>query len=270
MVNLVYYKIQDGAKVKCLRPIDKSEFLALRNSQRQMALVKGVREGKTSLKMMLLQMNYSCLPNDDGTLKGATRLANSVGMDIDHVPESHMQMLKEVILQKKDELGLLMLEKSARGSGYHLVFRRRTDLTQEQNLKWASTILGVDYDKGAKDITRVFFSTTASPEDLIYLDDEIFRPTPSPSLYGGENNTIEPTKPVEESSPLPSREGSGVGLYFSNEIAPPPIFFPSAKIWTRYCPATSISVTSQYTVTGVSSPLYSISLRMLYSSRRFS
>ena len=192
MVNLVYYKIQDGAKVKCLRPIDKSEFLALRNSQRQMALVKGVREGKTSLKMMLLQMNYSCLPNEDGTLKGATRLANSVGMDIDHVPESHMQMLKEVILQKKDELGLLMLEKSARGSGYHIVFRRRTDLTQEQNLKWASTILGVDYDKGAKDITRVFFSTTASPEDLLYLDDELFRPTPSPSLYGGEKTAPEP------------------------------------------------------------------------------
>lgn len=175
MVNLVYYKIQDGVKVKCLRSIDKSEFLALRNSPRQKALVKGVREGKTTLKMMLLQMNYSCLPNEDGTLKGATRVSNSVGMDIDHVPQSHMQMLQDVILSKKDELGLLMLEKSARGSGYHIAFRRRTDLTQEENLKWASTVLGVDYDKGAKDITRVFFSTTASPEDLIYLDDEIFQ-----------------------------------------------------------------------------------------------
>ena len=175
MVHLIYYNTQDGAKVKCLRPIDKSEFLALRNSPRQKALVKGVREGKAALKMMLLQMNYSCLPNEDGTLKGATRLANSVGMDIDHVPHSHMEMLRDVILQKKDELGLLMLEKSARGSGYHVVFRRRPDLTQEQNLKWASTVLGVDYDKGAKDITRVFFSTTASPEDLIYLDDEIFK-----------------------------------------------------------------------------------------------
>ena len=191
MVNLVYYKNLDGARAKCLRSIDKSEFLALRNSPRQQALVKGVREGKTTLKMMLLQMNYSCLPNEDGTLKGATRVSNSVGMDIDHVPQSHMQMLQDVILSKKDELGLLMLEKSARGSGYHIVFRRRADLTQEENLMWASTVLGVDYDKGAKDITRVFFSTTASPEDLVFLDDELFKV--EEVQEAPKNNTPEPS-----------------------------------------------------------------------------
>jgi len=207
MVNLVYYKNLDGARAKCLRSIDKSEFLALRNSPRQQALVKGVREGKTTLKMMLLQMNYSCLPNEDGTLKGATRVSNSVGMDIDHVPQSHMQMLQDVILSKKDELGLLMLEKSARGSGYHIVFRRRADLTQEENLMWASTVLGVDYDKGAKDITRVFFSTTASPEDLVFLDDELFRPTPGPSLNGGERPTPGPSLNGGEKEPQVAPKG---------------------------------------------------------------
>ena len=30
------------------------------------------------------------------------------------------------------------------------------------------------YDSQAKDITRVFFSTTGSAEDLLYLDDAIF------------------------------------------------------------------------------------------------
>lgn len=67
-----------------------------------------------------------------------------------------------------------MLELSARKAGYHVVFRRREELSQEDNLKWASNILGVDYDDNAKDITRVFYTTTASEEDLIYLDDEIF------------------------------------------------------------------------------------------------
>jgi len=120
----------------------------------------------------LVQMNYSCLPNEDGTLKGSTRMTTTVGMDIDHVEPTEMQPLRERILQKKDELGLLMLELSARGKGYHLVFRRRPEMSQEENLRWASELLEVEYDKGAKDITRVFFTTTE--EELIYLDDAIF------------------------------------------------------------------------------------------------
>ncbi len=58
------------------------------------------------------------------------------------------------------------------GGGYHLVFKRRPDLSQEANLKWASDLLEVAYDSQAKDITRVFFTT--SGDQLIYLDDAIF------------------------------------------------------------------------------------------------
>ena len=83
-----------------------------------------------------------------------------------------MEATKLRILEKKEELGLLMLEESARGAGYHLVFRRRPELSQEENLRWASQLLGVAYDKGAKDITRVFFTTT--DKELLFLDDEIF------------------------------------------------------------------------------------------------
>jgi hypothetical protein len=81
--------------------------------------------------------------------------------------------VKARILSKQGELGLLMLEESARGKGYHLVFRRQAALSQEQNLKWASDLLGVEYDTGAKDITRVFFTTTEA--QLLFLDDEVFR-----------------------------------------------------------------------------------------------
>ena len=117
-------------------------------------------------------MNYSCLPNEDGTLKGSKRMSTTVGMDIDHLSKEEMPVVRERILSKKEELRLLMLEESARGAGYHLVFKRREDLDQEGNLKWASELLEVEYDKGAKDITRVFFTTTE--QELIYLDDEIF------------------------------------------------------------------------------------------------
>ena len=166
---MIYYK--DGAKR--MRPIStREEYLSLRNGGEQRRLVERIRAGEEGLKSKLVQMNYSCLPNEDGSLKGSKTMSTTVGMDIDHLTKEEMPTVRERILQKKEELGLLMLEESARGGGYHLVFRRRPELSQEENLKWASELLEVIYDDGAKDITRVFFTT--SEAELIYLDDAIF------------------------------------------------------------------------------------------------
>ena len=182
--HIIYYK--DGAKM--MRPVrTRDEYMALRGSEWQKSVLSAVRSGKENQKTKLVQMNYSCLPNEDGSLKGATTMSTTVGMDIDHIAPEEMQKVKERILQKKDELGLLMLELSARGLGYHLVFKRRPNLSQEDNLRWASDLLGVDFDKGAKDITRVFFTTTEA--DLIYLDDEIFQTTKA-ALTNTDNTDI--------------------------------------------------------------------------------
>jgi len=170
--HLIYYA--DG--VKKMRPIcSREEYLALRNGGEQAAILKAVRSGDESRKRNLVQFNYSCLPNDDGSLRGSKRMGTMVAMDIDHVPDEEMQPMKERILSKEQELDLIMLEESARGKGYHLVFKRKPELSQEDNLKWASELLGVEYDKGAKDITRVFYTTTE--KELIYLDDRVFEQT---------------------------------------------------------------------------------------------
>ena len=119
-----------------MRPVlTREEYLALRGSEQQKAILKAVREGDEKQKRRLVQMNYSCLPNEDGTLKGSKTMSTTVGMDIDHIKAEEMQPLKERILAKATELGLLMLEESARGGGYHLVFKRRQELSQEENLK---------------------------------------------------------------------------------------------------------------------------------------
>ena len=158
-----------------MRPVlTREEYMKIRGCENQRTAVKAVRSSDESQKKRLIQMNYSCLPNADGSLKGSTRMSSTVGMDIDHVKPEEMPKVKERILQKKDELGLRMLELSARGQGYHLVFSRKPYMSQEENLQWASKLLEVEYDAGAKDITRVFFTTSDSEEDLIYLDDEIF------------------------------------------------------------------------------------------------
>lgn len=162
-VHIIYYK--DGAKL--MRPVkDETEYRLLRDAERN----------RTADKHHMVQMNYSCLPNENGALKGATRLSRSVGMDIDFDPkapdyEAKMAQVPELVMGKKEELGLLMLERSA-NKGFHIVFRRRPGLSQEENLKWASRLLGVEYDKGAKDITRVFF--TPPTDRLLYLDKELF------------------------------------------------------------------------------------------------
>ena len=188
-VYQIFY--QGGAKM--MRPISsRAEYMALRDSE----------QNRRADKKHLVQMNYSCLPNNEkslnqnendnekslnekgnqnekggcGPLKGSTRESNSVGMDIDlssddWAVEREKRTIRDQILAKKEELGLLMLEESY-SKGYHIVFRRRTDLSQVDNLRWASSLLGVEFDKGAKDITRVFFTPAA--DKLIFLSEEIF------------------------------------------------------------------------------------------------
>lgn len=215
---VIFY--ENGAKM--MRPVlTAAEYRNLRNSNYQKRLVAGIRNGDAKQKMRLLQMNYSCMPGNaagnaaagnaatgnaatgnaatgnattpslqKAPLRGCKSPSMSVGMDVDFDPsapdyEEMMEKAPEMVLSKKDELGLLMLERSAR-KGYHLVFRRHfmDGLTegkilenQEINLKWASELLGVKFDEAAKDITRVFFSTTASEEDLLFLDDALFEQT---------------------------------------------------------------------------------------------
>ena len=188
-VHLIYY--QQGHKMMEAVATEET-YRRYRDSQAQQRWVETIRHPKpgadvAAAKRKLVQFNYSCLPTEGGCLKGATRLSKSVGMDIDHLSAEQVEAIAARAIEKKDELGLLMLERSARGGGLHVVFRRRPDKDQEANLRWASSLLGVEYDAGAKDITRVFFATTS--EDLLYLHEDLF-----------DNAECEPataTKPAE-------------------------------------------------------------------------
>lgn len=155
---------------------DGKKYMVPVRKQADYKIIRDSERNKRAEKKDMVQFNYSCLPNPDNSLKGATRLSNSVGMDVDFDPKSpdyeeNMKSVPDLILTKKDELGLLMLERSA-NKGYHLVFRRHPEMTQEENLRWASQLLGVEFDKGAKDITRVFF--TPPSDHLMYINDALF------------------------------------------------------------------------------------------------
>ena len=172
--HLIYY--QQGHKMMEAVATEEA-YRRYRDNQAQQRWVETIRHPKpetdvSAAKRKLVQFNYSCLPTEDGCLKGAKRLSKSVGMDIDHLSADEVNLVAATAIEKKDELGLLMLERSARGGGLHVVFRRHPEMDQEANLRWASDLLGVEYDAGAKDITRVFFATTS--EDLLYLHEDLF------------------------------------------------------------------------------------------------
>ena len=108
-------------------------------------------------------------------------------MDIDFDPEDpeyekKMAEVPQRVMEKKDEIKPLMLERSP-GKGYHLVCRRtildgiaegKILENQEMNLKRVSEVLGIPFDMGARDVTRVFFATTASEGDLVFIDEGLF------------------------------------------------------------------------------------------------
>ena len=195
-MSCFYIQYVQGQKI--LRPVrSKEEYLKLRDSDRQKWLVseirRGLKDGSMSkeeiakLKRQLLQFNYSCIPGDDGHLKGVKTPSMTFGMDIDFDPEDpdyekKMAEVPQRVMEKKDEIKPKMLERSP-GKGYHLVCMRtildgiaegRILENQEMNLKRVSEILQIPFDQNARDCTRIFYATTASEEDLIFLDEGLF------------------------------------------------------------------------------------------------
>ena len=185
--------LRDGKKV-CIPIKTRAEYYKLRDADFNRKSAEKARNGETyttrsgeqkSYKTILEQFNYSCYPNEDGTLKGTTKPADSVGMDIDlcvpeQLPEGvtkekwiqdEILNISKNILDKKEEIGLLLCERSAT-KGLHIVFRRDVSLDQEGNLKRVSDVLGVPFDEAAKDITRVFFTPTSA--DILYIAEGLF------------------------------------------------------------------------------------------------
>ena len=118
---------------------------------------------------------------------------NSAAVDNSQLSPVNSQLSPEEmvshILEKKDEIGLRMLERSASG-GYHLVCKRVPGTTILENQVRIATILQIEMDTSTKDLQRVVFSTSGAPEDLIYLDDELFTEPMSPEECVKEYNNL--------------------------------------------------------------------------------
>ena len=173
MIYRIYYE----GKRKFALPIkNREELMTLRNSKANIDTLAKVRQGDASAKPNLLQLAYN-IGHVEGALAGCKSIGSYFFHDVDCYGNEECGMkneeLKELILSKKDDIGLKMLERSASG-GWHLVCERRRGTTILENQVRVATILKVEMDTSAKDLQRVVFSTSGSEEDLPYLDDCLF------------------------------------------------------------------------------------------------
>ena len=152
----------------------REEFLALRDSSENLDNLAKARQGDEAAKRNLVQFAYN-LGHVDGLIAGCKSIGSFFFHDIDCYDMSDGgSKMADVILSKKDEIGLMMLERSASG-GWHLVCKRVPGTTILENQVRIACVLKVaDMDNNARDLQRVVFGTSGAAEDLIYLDNELF------------------------------------------------------------------------------------------------
>lgn len=168
-MSCYYIKVEKGRKVA--RPItSEQEYRELRNSSQQMANLRLARNGNDAAKRRLVQINYSG-HYPGGIVKGNKLPSKAFGFDLDD-PES-FKIAAEKLLQDPGKYGLLMLERSARQGG-HVVCKREQGKTILENQVRLATMLQCEMDTSAHDINRVYFTTTAAADDLLYLSPELF------------------------------------------------------------------------------------------------
>jgi hypothetical protein len=182
MVNYIFIDA-DGRK-KARRVANREEYLALRNSPENLERLAKARAGDEKAKADLVQFAYN-IGHVEGSIAGCMSQGSFFFHDVDCYDAEQSVKFKDLILSKKDEIGLALLEKSASG-GWHLVCRRVPGTTILENQVRVATILRIEMDTNTKDLQRVVYSTSGSEEDLPYLDDAIFEEPMSPEACAKE------------------------------------------------------------------------------------
>ena len=170
MINYIYV---DRSGHKKARPVrNRKEYFAIRNTEANVRNYQQARQGDKKAKMRLKQFNYNdLLPN--GVLKGCCHAASTFAHDIDCGDEEKCKKIAQILLEKKEEIGLLELTVSS-GWGLHAICRRQQGKTILENQVHLSLVTQTEMDTSAHDVQRVMFTGPATDDVLIYLDDAIF------------------------------------------------------------------------------------------------
>ena len=226
MINLIY---KDGRGHKMARPVtSREEYVALRNAPENAKCFYDARGGQQAQKMRQLQFNYNdLLP--DGVLKGCCHPASTFAHDIDCQSLEEQAAIKQRILEKKDEIGLLELSGSA-NCGLHAVCRREKGKTILESQVRVSMITQTEMDTNTHDQARVMFTGPATDDNLFYLDDAIFEEEMSIEESAAEFEVLKEREKKQQEN-VPKEAKKAIKHYRPWESTPPVI--PNTPVSSR-------------------------------------
>ena len=179
-------KVENGHKVA--RSItSEEEYRKIRGSYEQKANLRLAREGNDGAKRRLVQFNYSG-HYPQGVVKGTKLPSRAFGFDLDD--KQDFEKAAKLMLQEPEKYGLLMLERSARQGG-HAVCKREMGKTILENQVRIAKLMECEMDTSAHDINRVYFTTSADAEDLLYLSPELFKDDYEEAAVAAEGKVLE-------------------------------------------------------------------------------
>ena len=179
-------RVENGHKVA--RSItSEEEYKLIRGSYEQKANLRLAREGNDGAKRRLVQFNYSG-HYPQGVVKGMKLPSRAFGFDLDD--KQDFEKAAKLMLQEPEKYGLLMLERSARQGG-HAVCKREMGKTILENQVRIAKMLECEMDTSAHDINRVYFTTSADAEDLLYLSPELFKDDYDEAAVAAEGKVLE-------------------------------------------------------------------------------
>ena len=179
-------RVENGHKVA--RSItSEEEYRKIRGSYEQKANLRLAREGNDGAKRRLVQFNYSG-HYPQGVVKGTKLPSRAFGFDLDD--KQDFEKAAKLMLQEPEKYGLLMLERSARQGG-HAVCKREMGKTILENQVRIAKMMECEMDTSAHDINRVYFTTSADADDLLYLSPELFKDDYEEAAVTAEGKVLE-------------------------------------------------------------------------------
>ena len=179
-------RVENGHKVA--RSItSEEEYRKIRGSYEQKANLRLAREGNDGAKRRLVQFNYSG-HYPQGVVKGTKLPSRAFGFDLDD--KLDFEKAAKLMLQDPEKYGLLMLERSARQGG-HAVCKREMGKTILENQVRIAKMMECEMDTSAHDINRVYFTTSADADDLLFLSPELFKDDYEEAAVAAEGKVLE-------------------------------------------------------------------------------
>ena len=179
-------KVENGHKVARSITLEE-EYKKIRGSYEQKANLRLAREGNDGAKRRLVQFNYSG-HYPQGMVKGTKLPSRAFGFDLDD--KQDFEKAAKLMLQEPEKYGLLMLERSARQGG-HAVCKREMGKTILENQVRIAKMMECEMDTSAHDINRVYFTTSADAEDLLFLSPELFKDDYEEAAVAAEGKVLE-------------------------------------------------------------------------------